>query len=172
MVTHRSIAPLNIGEERNQTFHFALTPLPGRIDFDTNPGHRRRVVDGASDRNDAATRQSMSRPASTRSPSATRGIMTKDMTVNVEGKRVEQSFSATLLPNWATITMTSQPDGRGCFRRRTGNRRDAWRVRDCRRRARAAHETSGLQNVARRASKLSRDRIRRCRPSHSKPPTV
>ncbi len=37
------------------------------------------------------------------------------MTVTIKGKRAEQAFSATLMPNWATITTTSAPAGATVF---------------------------------------------------------
>ena len=46
--TKRSSTPLNIGEARNQAYTFALTPLPGRIDFDTQPVPAEVLVDGVS----------------------------------------------------------------------------------------------------------------------------
>jgi tetratricopeptide (TPR) repeat protein len=42
------VMPLNIGEARNQAYAFALTPLPGRIDFDTQPAPAEVWVDGVS----------------------------------------------------------------------------------------------------------------------------
>ncbi len=108
------VVPLTVGEERNQTFHFALTPLPGRINFDTTPVTAEVLVDqtviGTTPLHDvdvaAGAHKVVFRNAR---------YQNKDMTINVEGKRVAQSFSATLLPNWATITTTSQPDGAAVF---------------------------------------------------------
>ena len=108
------VAPLTIGEERNQSYHFALTPLPGRINFDTTPVPADVLVDqvviGTTPLHDvdvaAGEHKVVFRNAR---------YQNKDMTIDVEGKRVAQSFSATLLPNWATITTTSQPDGAAVF---------------------------------------------------------
>ncbi len=44
----RFTAPLTIGEARNQTYTFALTPLPGRIDFGAQPAEAEVFVDGVS----------------------------------------------------------------------------------------------------------------------------
>ncbi len=108
------VAPLVVGEARNQTFHFALTPLPGRIDFDTSPVTADVLVDGkaigttplksvdvAAGKHEIGFRNARYQP--------------KNMTVAVKGKRAEQTFSATLLPNWATITTTSEPPGATVF---------------------------------------------------------
>ncbi len=42
------VAPLLIGEARNQSYDFALTPLPGRIDFTSAPVSADVLIDGVS----------------------------------------------------------------------------------------------------------------------------
>ncbi len=108
------IAPLTIGEERNQSYRFALTPLPGRINFDTTPAPAEVLVDqvavGTTPLKDvdvaAGPHKVVFRNAR---------YQHNEMNIVVEGKRAAQSFSATLLPNWATITTTSQPEGAAVF---------------------------------------------------------
>ena len=104
------VAPLEIGEARNQAFNFALTPLPGRITFSAAPAPADVLVDGVSigttplDRVDVAAGEHRVTFRNAR-------YQPQDLTVTIAGKRAEQSFSATLKPNWATITVSSAPAG-------------------------------------------------------------
>ncbi len=108
------IAPLTIGEERNQSYRFALTPLPGRITFDTTPAPAEVLVDqvaiGTTPLEDVDVAAGPHKVVF-RNPR----YQHNEMSIVVDGKRVAQSFSATLLPNWATITTTSQPEGAAVF---------------------------------------------------------
>jgi formylglycine-generating enzyme required for sulfatase activity len=106
--------PLTISGERNQAFKFALTPLPGRIDFATSPVSADVWIDGTrigstplQDVEVAAGRHALSFRNSRYVP--------EDLVVDVQGKRVEQSFAATLKPNWANIALTSTPAGAVVF---------------------------------------------------------
>ena len=67
------VTPLNVGEARNQAYAFALTPLPGRIDFDAKPVAAEVWVDGASIGTTPLKASTLQR-ANTRSPSAMRAI--------------------------------------------------------------------------------------------------
>jgi len=104
------VAPLAVGEARNQVFDFALTPLPGRITFAAQPVAAEVLVDGASvgttplDKIDVAAG---SHKVTFRSPR----YQSQDLDVTIDGKRAEQSFSATLKPNWAVVAVSSVPDG-------------------------------------------------------------
>lgn len=107
-------APLTVGEDRNQTFKFALTPLPGRIDFDSAPVAADVSVDGAPigttplkaiDVAAGVHKISFKNPR----------YVTQEITVTVEGKQIEQNFGATLSPNWANITVGSIPSGAAIF---------------------------------------------------------
>ena len=108
------VAPLVIGEARNQSYAFALTPLPGRIDFDTTPDTADVLVDGVSI---GTTPLKAVDVAAGEHKIAFRNAryLPQDMTVTIAGKRAEQAFSATLVPNWATITTSSVPDGAAVF---------------------------------------------------------
>ena len=108
------VAPLVIGEARNQAYAFALTPLPGRIDFDTTPDTANVLVDGVSI---GTTPLKAVDVAAGEHKIAFRNAryLPQDMTVTIAGKRAEQAFSATLVPNWATITTSSVPDGAAVF---------------------------------------------------------
>ena len=104
------LAPLVIGEARNQNYSFALTRLPGRIDFDSAPVAADVIVDGVSI---GATPLKAIDIAAGEHKVGFRNALyqPQDMTVTIDGKRAEQAFSATLVPNWATIITTSVPDG-------------------------------------------------------------
>jgi formylglycine-generating enzyme required for sulfatase activity len=104
------VAPLVIGEARNQSYSFALTPLPGRIDFDTSPVTAEVFVDGTSI--GTTPLKAIDVAAGERKIGFRNArYQPKDLSVTIEGKRAEQAFSAVLVPNWATITTTSLPDG-------------------------------------------------------------
>ncbi|HTO56291.1 MAG TPA: PEGA domain-containing protein, partial [Pseudomonadales bacterium] len=104
------VAPLEIGEARNQVFNFALTPLPGRITFSSEPTSADVLVDGVSigttplDNVEVAAGEHKVTFRNAR-------YQPQDLTVTIAGKRAEQRFSATLKPNWATIVVSSAPTG-------------------------------------------------------------
>jgi formylglycine-generating enzyme required for sulfatase activity len=103
-------APLVIGEARNQNYAFTLTRLPGRIDFASSPASAEVFVDGASI--GSTPLQAVDVAAGDHKVSFRNArYLPQDMTVTIEGKRAVQAFSATLVPNWATITTTSVPAG-------------------------------------------------------------
>jgi len=104
------VAPIVIGEARNQSYSFALTPLPGRIDFDASPVTAEVFVDGTSI--GTTPLKAIDVAAGERKIGFRNArYQPKDLSVTIEGKRAEQAFSAVLVPNWATITTTSLPDG-------------------------------------------------------------
>jgi formylglycine-generating enzyme required for sulfatase activity len=104
------VTPLEIGETRNQVFNFKLTPLPGRITFSSEPVSAEVLVDGAPvgntplDKIDVAAGEHKVTFRNAR-------YQPQEIAVSIEGKRAEQSFAATLTPNWATITASSTPAG-------------------------------------------------------------
>ncbi len=108
------LAPLIIGEARSQTYRFVLTPLPGRIDFDTKPVFADVLVDGKSI--GTTPLKAVDVPAGKHQIGFRNArYQPQDLSVTIQGKRVKQSFSATLLPNWANITATSKPSGASIF---------------------------------------------------------
>ncbi len=106
--------PLNIGEARNQAYTFALTPLPGRIDFDTQPASAEVFVDGVSIGTTPLKAVDVAAGEHKISFRNAR-YLPQELTVTIDGKRAEQAFAATLVPNWATITMASEPAGASVF---------------------------------------------------------
>jgi formylglycine-generating enzyme required for sulfatase activity len=106
--------PLRVAAERNQSYAFTLTPLPGRITFSSTPVAAEVWIDGANvgstplDNIDVAAGTHL---VSFRNPR----YVTIDRTVNVQGKRIEETISAELQPNWAAITIPSNPPGAVVF---------------------------------------------------------
>ena len=104
------VAPLHIGDQRNQVYNFSLTPLPGRITFSTQPVQAEVLVDGTSvgttplDKIDVAAGEHKVSFRNSR-------YLPQDMDVTIAGKRAEQSFSATLVPNWGNVELSSAPSG-------------------------------------------------------------
>ena len=107
-------APLTVGEDRNQTFKFALTPLPGRIDFDSAPVTADVSVDGAPIGTTPLKAVDVAAGVHKISFKNPRYV-TQVIPVTVEGKQIEQNFGATLSPNWANITVGSIPSGAAIF---------------------------------------------------------
>ena len=158
------VAPLAIGEARNQAYNFALTPLPGRIDFDAKPEAAEVWVDGApigTTPLEAVDVAAGEHKVSLRNPR----YQSQDITATIDGKRAEQAFAATLVPNWATVTMASDPRARPSRRRSeigaTPAPRNRGRVHELR------SNTSGSKAGA-HGSRWPPRRIRRFRTSNSK----
>jgi formylglycine-generating enzyme required for sulfatase activity len=107
-------APLTIGEARNQTYTFALTPLPGLVDFSAQPAEAEVFVDGVSL---GATPLTAVEVAAGEHLIAFRNprYLPKELTASIDGKHAPQAFSATLVPNWAAVTTTSMPAGATIF---------------------------------------------------------
>ena len=108
------VVPLTIGEARNQTFQFALTPKPGRISFAAAPVAAEILIDakpiGTTPLQDVDVAAG-THTLTFRNPR----FLSQEMPITVQGKRIQQAFSATLLPNWATVTVASVPDGATVF---------------------------------------------------------
>jgi formylglycine-generating enzyme required for sulfatase activity len=108
------VTPLNIGEARNQAYTFALTPLPGRIYFDTQPVPAEVWVDGVSI--GTTPLKAVDVAAGERKVTFRNArYLPQEMTVTIDGKRAEQAFAATLVPNWGTVTLSSEPAGTTVF---------------------------------------------------------
>ena len=96
-----------VGEPRNQIFSYAMTRLPGRITFASEPDGVEVFVDGQSV---GVTPLIADVAAGERAI-----VMTKDryqaaeLELDVEGREVAQSISGTLRPDWADVTIPTDP---------------------------------------------------------------
>ena len=98
---------VDVGSRRNQEFTYEMTPLPGRIAFASTPPGARVLVDGE---------DIGETPIETKVAAGPRAVvMTKEnyqsayLGIAVEGREMPQSFDAELLPDWADVTIPSDP---------------------------------------------------------------
>ena len=103
--------PLNVdvdvGPPRNQEFSFEMTPLPGRVTFDSAPEGSRVLVDGE-DIGETPLTEDVA--AGSRAVVITRDrYQPAYLAVDVEGRQLPQSVNAELLPDWADVTIPSDP---------------------------------------------------------------
>ena len=100
-------ADVAVGPRRNQEFIYELTPLPGRIAFASTPPGARVLVDGED------IGETLIEANVAAGPRAV--VMTKEnyqsayLGIEVEGREMPQSVDAELLPDWADVTIPSDP---------------------------------------------------------------
>ena len=106
---HPLEADVDVAAPRNQTFSFALAPLPGRVTFQSTPPGATVRVDGEAI---GVT------PLVADVAAGARAVeMTLDMhqpapaTVDVTGREVAQTVAHTLRPDWASVTLATSPPG-------------------------------------------------------------
>jgi len=103
-------AGLQVGTDRNQIHHFQLSKLPGLITFTSEPDGADVAIDGV-----------MMGPTPVVAVPVPAGLrqVTFDaaryqplaLMVEVAGMNEPQAFSGTLTPNWADITLNTEPPG-------------------------------------------------------------
>ncbi len=105
---------LEIGNDEQQTFHFRLQRLPGKLSFDSQPAGATVLIDGEPigetpliDMDIAAGSHELSLRAQRYLPY--RGD------IEVEGMGRNQSFDISLDPAWANIAISSEPVGATVF---------------------------------------------------------
>jgi formylglycine-generating enzyme required for sulfatase activity len=105
---------LNVTDRRNQTHTFALTKLPGRVTFVSEPPEATVTVAGETlGTTPTAPLDVVAGPATF--------TFVKDryqpleIEAEVEGMERAQTVGATLTPNWADVTVTSTPEGAEIF---------------------------------------------------------
>ena len=102
---------IGIGDDRNQTIPFTLTPLPGRVTFEIDPPGATVAVSGVEDLHGTA-------PVTLRVPAGPQAVHVshpryEDGTVEFEvtGRDQAQTVTLALLPNWADVTLPTTPSG-------------------------------------------------------------
>ena len=103
------LAEVDVAAPRNQAFAFALTPLPGRVTFQSTPTGATVRVDGEA--------IGVAPFTADVAAGARQVEMTLDMhqpvrvTAAVTGREVRQTIAHTLRPDWALVTLPSDPPG-------------------------------------------------------------
>ncbi len=111
---HDLDAALEVGEDRNQLHHFQLSKLPGRVTFESDPAGAEVAIDGII--STTTPSDPVQVPAGSRQVtfSAPR-YQPLALVVDVEGMDREQTVSGTLNPNWAEVTLATEPAGADIF---------------------------------------------------------
>lgn len=98
-----------VGEQRNQVLTQALVPLPGKIEFSSQPAGAVVSLDG--------TEIGTTPFAAEIEAGETQFIFTApryqdaSVTSEIVGRQIEQTVSAALEPNWAVVTIPTTPPG-------------------------------------------------------------
>ena len=107
-------ASLNVGEDRNQLHHFQLSKLPGLVTFEADPVGAEVAIDGiisGSTPTDALEVPAGSRQVTFSAPR----YQPLALVVDIAGMHEEQTVSGTLTPNWAEVTLVTEPPGASIF---------------------------------------------------------
>ena len=98
---------IDVGAGRNQEYIYEMTPLPGRVTFATEPSGARVLVDGEDIGQTPLTEDVA---AGTRAVVLTRErYQPAYLGIDIEGREIPQSVDAELLPDWADVTLPSDP---------------------------------------------------------------
>ena len=106
---HPLTTAVDVAAPRNQTFSFALAPLPGRVTFQSTPPGATVRVDGETIGEApftaavAAGARAVRMSLAMHQPAAA--------TVAVTGREVAQTVALTLRPDWASVTLPTTPPG-------------------------------------------------------------
>ena len=98
---------VDVGPRRNQEFIYEMAPLPGRVTFASKPPGARVLVDGEDIGETPLTEDVAAGPRAV-------VIIEEDyqpayLGIDVEGRELAQSVDAELLPDWADVTIPSDP---------------------------------------------------------------
>ena len=108
---HDTVTRLLVNREQSQTHSFVMRKLPGIISFDsTNILEARIRIDGVDIGQTPLVNVEVEPGVHQLSISKDRYLDFGD-TIDIEGRAVEQSFSASLEPAWATVSLTTTPSG-------------------------------------------------------------
>ncbi len=107
-------ARLTVGGDRNQLHHFQLSKLPGLVTFETDPVGAEVAIDGII--SGSTPTEPLEVPAGSRQItfSAPR-YQPLALLVDINGKHEPQTVSGTLTPNWAEVTLVTEPAGARIF---------------------------------------------------------
>lgn len=102
---------VTVGSASNQTFEFTLTPLPGLLTLRSSPNVPANVtIDG--EPVGTLPLQDLELPAGEHVIAVRADRYAPyDTTVDIEGRRAQQTVVAMLEPLWADVSLTSEPDG-------------------------------------------------------------
>ena len=103
-------AKLNVGDQRNQLHHFQLSKLPGLVTFEAEPAGAEIAIDGII--SGVTPTNALEVPAGSRQItfSAPR-YQPLALVVDITGMHEPQTISGTLTPNWAEVTLATEPAG-------------------------------------------------------------
>ena len=108
---HDTVTRLLVNREQSQTHSFVMRKLPGIISFDsTNILEARIRIDGVDIGQTPLVNIEVEPGEHQLSISKDRYIDFGE-TIDIEGRAVEQNFSVSLEPAWATVSLTTTPSG-------------------------------------------------------------
>ena len=108
---HDTVTRLLVGEEQSQTHSFEMRKLPGIVSFDSADISEARVrIDGVDIGQTRLMELEVEHGEHQISSSKERYLDCGE-TISIEGRSVEQSYSANLEPAWATGSLTTSPSG-------------------------------------------------------------
>lgn len=103
-------AILSVGAEQNQEFQFEFRPLPGIVHIDSKPIAGARVEIDGTDSGVTPVTLDVEAGQHVVHLEAAR-YLPYEIEYEVEGKRLEQSLNAQLLPAWAPVSFATKPVG-------------------------------------------------------------
>ena len=107
-------APLTVGGDASQTYRYALTPLPGIVDLDSNAPSARVVLDGQALGTTPIAGARIAAGHHTLELKHPR-YQPLTQTIEIEGHEKAQRFALELAPNWAVVSLDSSPPGAAIF---------------------------------------------------------
>lgn len=108
---HDTVTQLLVGNEQNQTHNFEMRKLPGLVSIDTAGLSGARVkIDGV-DVGQTPISNIEVEPGQHNLTVSLERYLDHSETIEVEGRQVEQSFSANLNPAWAVVEFSTSPPG-------------------------------------------------------------
>ncbi len=108
---HDTVTRLLVGEEQAQTHSFVMRKLPGIVSFDSADIAEARIrIDGVDIGQTPLVNVEVEPGEHQLSISKDRYLDFGE-TITIEGRSVEQEYSAVLEPAWATVSLTTSPSG-------------------------------------------------------------
>jgi len=108
---HDTVTRLLVSQEQSQTHPFVMRKLPGIISFDSSNISEARIrIDGV-DIGQTPLGNVEVEPGEHQLSISKDRYLDFGETINIEGRTVEQRFSASLEPAWATVSLATIPPG-------------------------------------------------------------